>query len=478
MAVEIIRNAGPGFAQGPWRLNSRIIAQCGSAALTCGKALPFRPIGHTSSSSTHAGRLSLPACVEETLHFAWPAERRSLSAKRAAEPQLSSTGPSVIGTSAGFARTRTCACKSALYVLPLIVALLVLPSCSKKSTGDEGEEREEGAANVVAEVTVTRVERADIQSTLSVTGTISALPNQDVRVSSLVPGRVARMMVAEGDHLREGQVLAKIDDRPFRDQVQQAQAGVDQAKANLENSRLNLQRNEKLLERGIAARKEVEDARAQASVNKALLSQAEAALSLARLNLARTEVRSPLEGMVVKRLLSAGEQVDGTAAQPVFEVASTSEVELFGNVPALYLDKVRVGQALRVSADAFPGRVFQSRIVAISPAVDPSTNMGLVRIRIANGAGLLRLGMFLTVQVPLETHRNALVAALQAVYRDPDGNPEVYRVEGEKAEAVPVKLGLETKDRVELLTGAQEGETIILSGGYGLPAHAKIKVKS
>ena len=368
--------------------------------------------------------------------------------------------------------------KPTICFLTLTLAFLVLPACSKKSSGDEGEGAEEGAANVVAEVTVTRVERAAIQSTLSVSGTISALPNQDVRVSALVPGRVARMMVAEGDHLREGQVLAKIDDRPFRDQAQQVQAAVDQAKANLENSRLNLQRNEKLLERGIAARKEVEDARTQASVNKALLSQAEAALSLARLNLTRTEVRSPLEGMVVKRLLSTGEQVDGTAAQPVFEVASTSEVELFGNVPALYLDKIRVGQALRISTEAFPGRVFQSHIVAISPAVDPSTNVGLVRIRIANGVGLLRLGMFLTAQVPLETHRNALVAALQAVYRDPDGNPEIYRVEGEKAEAVPVKLGLETKDRVELLSGVQEGETIILAGGYGLPAHAKIKVKS
>jgi RND family efflux transporter MFP subunit len=368
--------------------------------------------------------------------------------------------------------------KQRLCLLALTLAVLVLPSCSKKSSGDEGEETEEGAANVVAEVTVTRVERADIQSTLSVTGTISALPNQDVRVSSLVPGRVAQMMVAEGDHIREGQVLAKIDDRPFRDQVQQAQAAVDQAKANLENSRLNLQRNEKLLERGIAARKDVEDARTQASVNKAALSQAEAAYSLARLSLSRTEVRSPLSGMAVRRLLSAGEQVDGTAAQPVFEVANTSEVELFGNVPALYLDKIRVGQVLRISADAFPGRVFQSHTVAISPAVDPSTNVGLVRIRIANGAGLLRLGMFLSAQVPLETHRNALVAALQAVYRDSDGNPEIYRVEGEKAEAVPVKLGLETKDRVELLSGAQEGETIILAGGYGLPAHAKIKVKS
>jgi len=360
----------------------------------------------------------------------------------------------------------------------LIVAVLLFPSCSKKSQGGEGEDSEEGTANIVAEVTVTRVGRADIQSTLSVSGTVSALPNQDVRVSSLVPGRVARMMVAEGDRVREGQVLAKIDDRPFRDQVQQAQAAVDQAKANLENSRLNLQRNESLLERGIAARKDLEDARTQASVNKAALSQAEAALSLVRLNLSRTEVRSPLTGMIVKRLLSVGEQVDGTAAQPVFEVASTSEVELFGNVPALYLDKIRVGQALQISTEAFRGKTFQSHVVAISPAVDPATNVGLVRIRIANGKGLLRLGMFLTAQVPLETHRNALVAPLEAVYRDQDGNPEIYRVQGEKAEAVPVKLGLETKNRVELLSGAQEGETIILGGGYGLPAQAKIKVKS
>ena|SRR5271157_1123578 len=368
--------------------------------------------------------------------------------------------------------------KPATYFLTLALALLLMPSCSKKSAGDEDAGGDEAAANVVAEVTVTRVQRADIQSTLSVSGTISALPNQDVRVSSLVPGRVAHMLVAEGDHISEGQALAKIDDRPIHDQLRQAQAAVDQARANVENAELSLQRNQKLLDRGIAAQKDFEDARTQAAVNKALLNQAEAALSLAQLNLTRTDVRSPLTGMVVKRLLSAGEQVDGTAAQPIFEVANTSEVELYGNVSALYLEKIRVGQALSISTDAFPGKVFQSHIVAISPAVDPATNIGLVRIRIVNGAGRLRLGMFITAQVPLETHRNTLLAALQAVYRDSDGNPEIYRVEGEKAEAVPVKLGLETKERVELLSGAQEGETIILGGGYGLPAHAKIKVKS
>jgi multidrug efflux pump subunit AcrA (membrane-fusion protein) len=120
----------------------------------------------------------------------------------------------------------------------------------------------------------------------------------------------------------------------------------------------------------------------------------------------------------------------------------------------------------------------ESRIVAISPAVDPTTNVGLVRIRIANGAGLLRLGMFLTADVPLESHHNVLVAPVEAVYRDQEGRPEIYKVEGESAEAVPVRLGLETKERVELLSGAQQGETVILGGGYGLPAHAKVKVKS
>lgn len=366
---------------------------------------------------------------------------------------------------------------TAVNVTLLALGSVFLLGCSKRPAEAGSEGAPGNTADVVAEVTVTRVERADISSTLSVSGTIASLPNQDVRVSSLVPGRVARMMVTEGDQVEAGQVLAKIDDRPFRDQLQQAEAAVEQAKANLENARLNRDRNENLFQRGIAARKELEDARTQVSVDEAAWRQAEAALALARLQLTRTEARSPLDGTVVKRLVSVGEQVDGTAAQPLFQVANVREVELFGNVPALYLDRIRVGQTLRISTDAFPGKEFGGRVVAISPAVDPSTNVGLVRIRISNGAGLLRLGMFLTTQVPLETHVKALVVPPQAVYRDQEGKPHVYRLQGENAEAVPVKLGLETQERVELLSGVQAGDTLILTGGYGLGARSRIKVK-
>jgi membrane fusion protein (multidrug efflux system) len=372
-------------------------------------------------------------------------------------------------------RLNKCLKWSPLALAAAALAAACLTACSRRSAGDE--EGSGAVAASIAEVTITRVARADISSTLTVTGTIAALPNQDVRVSSLVPGRIARMMVAEGDHVQAGQALAGIEERPFLDQIQQAEAAVDQAEANLENSRLALTRNEDLFQRGIAARKDLEDARTQVSVGQAGLSQAQATLALARLQLSRSRILAPLDGTLVKRFVSVGEQVDGTGNQPILEVANLRQVELFGNVPGAYLGRMRLGQELNVSTDAFPGKAFKGRVVAISPAVDPATNVGLMRIRISNEAGLLRLGMFLSAQVPLETHANALVVPTEAVYRNESGQPQVYRLEGGEAVAVPVKLGIETQNRVELLSGVQAGETVILAGGYGLSDHAKVKVK-
>lgn len=363
-----------------------------------------------------------------------------------------------------------------LSLAAIALATVVGVACSRPRAANE-EEAAGDASTSVAEITVARIERAEISSTLTVTGTIAALPSYDVKVSSLVPGRIARLMVAEGDHVRQGQVLAQIEDRPFRDQLQHDEAAVEQSKASLENARLNRDRNEDLFKRGIAARKDLEDARTQASVTEAVLSQAEATRALARLQLARSEVRSPLTGTVVKRFVSDGEQVDGTGAQPLFEVANLLQAELYGNVPAVYLGKIRVGQTFPITTNTFPDRTFTGRVVAVSPAVDPSTNVGLVRIRIANQDGLLRLGMFLSAQVPIESHPGALVVPPQAVYRNDQGQPLVYRVNGDTAEAVPVKLGIETKDRVELLSAVKAGETVILTGGYGLGARAKVKVK-
>jgi RND family efflux transporter MFP subunit len=363
-----------------------------------------------------------------------------------------------------------------IYVTSAILASASIAGCSHKS--GEAADIQGGAPGAVnAEVTVTKVRRADIRETAAVSGTVAALPNQDVRVSALVAGRIAELKVAEGDALQAGQVIARLDARPYQDQLIQAEAAAQQAKANLENAQLSRKRNEDLFQRGIAARKDFEEARTQESVAAASVRQSEAAVALAHLQLGRTEILSPLNGRVAKRFVSVGEQVDGTAAQPIAEVANLVEVELIANVSSHYLSKLRVGEPLEIESDASTGESIGGKIVAVSPAVDAATNLGVVRIRIANANGLLRLGLYLSAQITVQDHKNALTVPAEAIYRDEKGQPRVYRVEKDTATAADVTLGMQTKDQAEILSGVTEGDTIVLHGGYGLPDTAKVHAK-
>jgi RND family efflux transporter MFP subunit len=364
----------------------------------------------------------------------------------------------------------------AVYITLVVLGAASLAGCSHKSAdADNTESGASGAAN--AEVTLSKVTRAGIRETATVSGTVAALPNQDVRVSALVPGRIVELKVAEGDVIQIGQVIARLDARPYQDQLVQAEAAAQQAKASFENAQLSRKRNEDLFQRGIAARKDFEDARTQESVAAASVRQSEAAVELAHLQIGRTQILSPLSGRVVKRFVSVGEQVDGTAAQPIAEVANLGEVELIANVSSNYLSRLQVGEPLEIASDGLAGKPLMGKIVAVSPAVDAATNLGVVRIRIANANGLLRLGMYLSAQITVEDHQNALTAPAEGIYRDEKGQPRVYRVEKTTATAVDVTLGIQTKDRVEILAGVNEGDSIILTGGYGLPDTAKVHTK-
>jgi len=354
-------------------------------------------------------------------------------------------------------------------VAVITLCCVVLVSCGKA----EKTEADEAAP----EVTITTVRKGKLAQELLVSGNLAALPNRDAKVAALVPGRIKSLLVVEGTRVAADQPIAELDSTSLREQLRQAEAAVTQAKANLENARLSAQRNEGLLQRGIAARKEVEDARTQLSVNEATLQQAEAALAAARTQLARAVIRSPLAGTVVKRFVGVGEQVDGSASQPIAEVADVDTLELLGTGPSSRLAEIRNGEEFEFQTDQVPDVQFKARVVAVLPAVDPVTNNGTVRIRIANPRRLLRFGMFVSVNLPLKENKERLVLPRQAVYPDESGEPHVYKIESNEAESVPVKLGIQTKDESEILSGVQEGDKVILVGGYGLPEKSKVRVK-
>jgi membrane fusion protein, multidrug efflux system len=342
--------------------------------------------------------------------------------------------------------------------------------CGGKGAEDAEPEPAEVPTIVAETAPVTRKTLVD---ELVVRGTIAAVPNEDVKVSALVAGRVNAVTVAEGDSVRQGQVIAQLERQPLEDQRRQAAAAVDQAKAQLENARLALQRNQQLFERGIAAGKEVEDAKKDLASAQAAVDTAAAALSTAERNVERAAVRSPISGQVVKRMVSVGEQVDGTAAQPIAEIANLDRVELAANVPADYLSRVKVGLAATLRSDAYADRTFAGTILAIAPAVDANTNAALARIRANNPGHALKVGMFAEAHVAVAEHANALVVPPSAIVRDTEG-AAVYVVSGDTAERKAVEVGLEKPDAVEILSGVSEGQTVLTSSVYGLGEKAKL----
>ena len=357
------------------------------------------------------------------------------------------------------------------------LALLLLALLAWAACGKHGGEDEDRAGTPEPAVTVAKVTREKIAQDLIVSGNLAALPNRDAKVAALVAGRIARVLVVEGDQVKEGQALAELDSSLLKEQQRQAEAAVSQAKATVQNATLAAQREETLLSRGVSARKEVEDARTQLAVAQATLQQQEAGLATAKAQVERSVVRAPFAGTVVKRFAGAGEQVDGTAAQPVVEVAEIGTLELLGTVPASRLHEIRTGESFALETAEVPGAQLTARVVNVLPAVDPATNNGTVRIRIDNREKQLKLGQYLSVTLPLKQPGAALVVPRAAIYPDEEGKPNVYKVTGENAEQVAVEVGVQTKDKAEILSGVNEGDTVIVTGGYGLPEKAKVHVK-
>jgi len=357
-----------------------------------------------------------------------------------------------------------------LWLIAAAVTVLALDgaACAKKA-------EEEIASADVPTITadVGTVTRQDLIEPLIVRGAVVALPNQDVKISAQVAGRVVSMRVAEGDWVKAGEVVAELEIRPLEDQRRQAAAALSQAKGALENAKLNLDRTERLFQRGIAAGKEVEDARTLRASAEASVEQAQAALDTADRQITRAHVTSPIAGQVVKRLVNVGEQVDGTAAQPVLEVANLDQVEIAANVPAEHLGRVRVGQSATIASDAYGDRSFTGQVIAIAPAVDAATNTALARVRVANTDRLLKVGMFARVQVGLSERKGALTVPPSAVSKGEE-EMAVYVVDKDTATRTKVTIGLETAAAVEILSGVKEGQKILTSAIHGLGERARL----
>lgn len=349
----------------------------------------------------------------------------------------------------------------------VVLALLVSGASCGKAKPEAAADEELPAVTV----TCAAVARQSISDELTVRGVVAPPPSADAVLSSLIPGRVSGLAVDVGDQVKVGQVVARVEDPALAAGTREAQAAIGSAQAELTIAGLARARVQKLVDGGIAARRDLDDAIARDDTARANLAAARARASAATGAAARAVVRAPRAGIVLRVFRRTGEAVDGTPATPILELADVHVLELRADVSAASLVRLTAGAAATVTLDALSDRPLAGTLVMVAPAIDPATGLGEVRIALAPPPEGTRLIVGLTgVAVVALGARDGLVVPLAALRRSPGGGEEVVVCAGDPLAAAikEVTVGHRGATTAEIVDGLAAGDRIVVDHALGL----------
>jgi RND family efflux transporter MFP subunit len=283
-------------------------------------------------------------------------------------------------------------------------------------------------------------------------------------------------MADQGQAVRAGQTLARIEAGGLQDSFLSARAAVTSASNSADVARRELERSQKLLAAGAIAERDMEQARRSAIAANAALADARARLATAQKQVSNTVVTSPINGVVSERAASAGDVVQPGAA--LFTVVDPRSMRLEGSVPAEQLNQVRVGAPVSFTVNGYPGRTFAGRVTRVNPTADPATRQVRIMISIPNAEGRLVGGLFATGRLASESKTGMVVPVTAVDSRS--STPAVFRIKGGKVERVPVQLGIrdEAAERIEIQSGVQPGDTLLLGAAQGITPGTIVKVST
>jgi HlyD family secretion protein len=355
-----------------------------------------------------------------------------------------------------------------------------------------------------------KAELGDIARSVVATGKVQ--PITKVEVKSKASGIVTRLDVDINNHVKQGQVLAQLDQQEILDQVaaqkaqlaaaqsnaRAAQASIQYDKVNAEAPDLPMykntyERNLQMSKEGVVSQQSLDDAQqkylaaantrdkavSQISVDSSKLRQAEAQVaqnqaSLKQLEeqLSYTTVTSPMDGTILSRDVEIGDAVSsilvlGSTATLVMTIGDTTQVYVQGKVDESDIGKVYLGQAARIKVESFKDKTFEGKVTKIAPLGVEKDNVTTfeVRVSIDNPGGELKANMTANAEILLEEHKKVLTVPEQAVLYDKDRNasvevPDPKTKNGRRK--VDIKAGISNGTKTEVLAGLKSGDTVIL----------------
>jgi RND family efflux transporter MFP subunit len=349
-------------------------------------------------------------------------------------------------------------------------------------------------------VNVERVERSAGKSNLVLPGNIQAITEAPVlaRASGYVRKRYADI----GDRVAAGQVLAEIEAPELMQMIKQAKAAIDQAnstvqqaeaallqgRANENLAKVTSERWNNLFSKGVVSRQDKDTYEAQYQAQQANVQALDKAVAAARSNAAAAEanlarlnellgyqtVHAPFAGVITVRNIDSGALVnEGNTL--LFRIAQTDRLRTYLNVPQSDADSVRAGQTATLIIPDLPGRKFSGTVSRTANALDPASRTLLVEVQVPNQGGTLLPGMYAQVDLSVPRQNPPLTIAADTLVVRSDG-PQVAVVAPDgSVHYARVQLGRDLGDRIEVLGGVEEGQSLAVNPGDAVREGVKVK---
>jgi RND family efflux transporter MFP subunit len=295
-------------------------------------------------------------------------------------------------------------------------------------------------------VKVDKPKRESIRQSVELTGDI--LPIQQAQVYARVTGNLEKVFVNIGDYVRTNQLMARVDTTELAQQYRQASATYDNASTVYD-------RNKSLLDRGLIAKQDFDDAETAMKVAKENAETAKTRLDYA-------EITAPFAGFVTRRYLDPGALISSTSTT-IFSLADIDAIKIIVNVLEKDIPRIDVGTKAVVTVDAYPGKEFSGAIARLSEQLDLTTRTMPIEIDIANKDHILKPGMFADVSLILGEKPNALTVPTDALLKDQNGY-YVYVTDKGVARRMAVRTGVEQQSRTEILSGLGDSDSVIITG--------------
>jgi multidrug efflux pump subunit AcrA (membrane-fusion protein) len=367
------------------------------------------------------------------------------------------------------------------------------------------------------EVTVFRVKRGDVESTVTATTTGTAKARASSKISSQYTGRIAKIYKREGARVKRDEVIMELENSDAKAQVRlaeanlnaakadlnrlissrnmvvsQASAMVDETKARLDNAASNYDRAVSLYSTGMISRQEMDSAKAALDVAKAdyenaranelqgkikddeilaakaRVKQMESNLELARIQLSHTYITAPYDGTILQIFVEEGELlIPMTVAAPILEIADESSPEVEAEIDEVDIGKLRLGQEVRLTFDAFKEKKFYGKIKEIFPFVATTKEQNrtvVIKVGIDTGQEGIKVGMSTDVEVITGIARGVPYIPTNSIIEKAEGQ-FVFVAEKGVAREKRIRTGLSNWDTTEVIEGLREGDEVITSLG-------------